>query len=171
MMMPHNERTTVAGRYDCSFNLFQNRLIMDYAQLYDDLQALLGDEPDLIARAANFSAFVFQKLPNLNWAGFYFLQDDTLVVGPFQGKTACFRIPITKGVCGESVRKRETIIVPDVHKFLGHIACDSCSNSEIVVPLFRPDKYVFGVLDLDSFLFDRFDETDKIGLENLVKLL
>ena len=143
---------------------------MNYTELYDELQVLLGDEPDFIARAANFSAFVFQKLPNLNWAGFYFLQDETLVVGPFQGKPACFRIPITKGVCGEAVRQRETIIVPDVHKFPGHIACDACSNSEIVVPLFRPDGTVYGVLDLDSFLFNRFDETDKAGLETFVKL-
>ncbi|MGL6195862.1 MAG: GAF domain-containing protein [Thermoguttaceae bacterium] len=140
-------------------------------ELYTQMKNLLGDEPDKIARYANFSALVFKKLSNLNWAGFYFLQDRTLVVGPFQGQPACFRIPAGKGVCGTAVEKRETIIVPNVHEFPGHIACDSDSNSEIVLPLFNTDGMVSGVLDIDSFEFNQFDEDDAIGLRRLTELL
>ena len=144
---------------------------MNYPELYEEMQSLLGDEPDFIARAVNFAALLYLRIPDLNWCGFYFLRDDTLVVGPFQGKPACFRIPIAKGVCGTAVARRETIIVPNVHEFPGHIACDGCSNSEIVVPLYHNDGAIYGVLDLDSFRFNRFNENDKAGLEKLVKLL
>jgi L-methionine (R)-S-oxide reductase len=144
------------------------------AELYDQLAAqlssLLAGERDLIANAANFSSLVFQTLPDLNWAGFYFAKDGELVLGPFQGKPACVRIKLGQGVCGAGAAKCETIIVPNVHEFPGHIACDSASNSEIVVPLMK-DSRLIGVLDLDSPLIGRFDSADRDGLEKLSKIL
>jgi L-methionine (R)-S-oxide reductase len=124
----------------------------------------------LTANAANFSALIFQSLPNLNWAGFYFQKDGELVLGPFQGKPACVRIRIGQGVCGAGAAKCETVIVPNVQEFPGHIACDSASNSEIVVPLMK-DSHMLGVLDLDSPLPSRFDQDDAAGLEALVRIL
>ncbi|HWP52633.1 MAG TPA: GAF domain-containing protein [Pyrinomonadaceae bacterium] len=141
-----------------------------YRELAGQLSSLLAGERDLIANVANFSSLVFQTLPDLNWAGFYFAKDGELVLGPFQGKPACVRIKLGQGVCGAGAAKCETVIVPNVHEFPGHIACDSASNSEIVVPLLK-DSRLIGVLDLDSPSFERFDDQDAEGLENLVRIL
>jgi len=141
-----------------------------YDQLASQLSSLLAGERDLIANAANFSSLIFQTLPDLNWAGFYFAKDGDLVLGPFQGKPACVRIRVGQGVCGAGAAKCETVIVPNVHEFPGHIACDSASNSEIVVPLIK-DSRLLGVLDLDSPLPSRFDQEDAAGLENLIRIL
>ena len=141
-----------------------------YEQLASQLSSLLAGERDLIANAANFAALIFQSLPGLNWAGFYFIKDDELVLGPFQGKPACVRIKIGQGVCGAGAAKCETVIVPNVHEFPGHITCDSASNSEIVIPLMK-DSRLIGVLDLDSPLGARFDQEDAAGLETLVRIL
>ena len=141
-----------------------------YANLVVQLLSLLKGEHDLIANAANFSALLFNSLPNVNWAGFYFLQDDELVLGPFQGNPACVRIPMGKGVCGVAAQQCETIIVPNVHEFPGHIACDSASNSEIVIPLFDGER-VLGVFDVDSPTLKRFDDQDAEGLNELVTVL
>src|SRR5215204_6102604 len=138
-----------------------------YANLVVQLLSLLKGEYDLVANAANFSALLFNSLPNINWAGFYFLQGDELVLGPFQGNPACVRIPMGKGVCGVAAKQCETIIVPNVHEFPGHIACDVASNSEIVVPLFDGER-LLGVLDLDSPTIGRFDDQDAEGLNELV---
>jgi GAF domain-containing protein len=138
-----------------------------YASLVVQLLSLLKDEHDLIANAANFSALLFNSLPNVNWVGFYFLRDDELVLGPFQGNPACVRIPMGTGVCGVAAQQCETIIVPNVHEFPGHIACDVASNSEIVVPLFDGER-LLGVLDLDSPTIGRFDDQDAEGLNELV---
>ena len=141
-----------------------------YEQLASQLASLLAGERDLTANAANFSALLFHSLPDLNWAGFYFVKDGELVLGPFQGKPACVRIRVGQGVCGAGASKCETVIVPNVHEFPGHIACDSASNSEIVVPLMKRERLI-GVLDLDSPLFGRFDEEDAIGLKRLASVL
>src|SRR2546425_260327 len=141
-----------------------------YAALASQIASLLAGERDLIANAANFSSLIFHSLPDLNWAGFYFAKDRELVLGPFQGQPACVRIKIGQGVCGASAAKCETVIVPNVHEFPGHIACDSASNSEIVIPLMK-GEWLIGVLDLDSPLLARFDEEDAAGLENLVRIL
>ena len=144
------------------------------AELYDRLAAqvssLLAGERDLIANAANFSALIYHSLPDLNWAGFYFEKDGELVLGPFQGQPACVRIKVGQGVCGAGAAKCETIIVANVHEFPGHIACDSASNSEIVVPLMKGSRLI-GVLDLDSPVRSRFDHEDARGLESLVRIL
>jgi L-methionine (R)-S-oxide reductase len=137
-----------------------------YEQLAAQLSSLLAGERDLIANAANFAALIFHSLPDLNWAGFYFLKNDELVLGPFQGKPACVRIAVGQGVCGAAARSRVATIVPNVHEFPGHIACDSASNSEIVIPLMQGER-LLGVLDLDSPLFGRFDDEDAIGLSRL----
>ena len=141
-----------------------------YDQLASQLSSLLGGERDLIANAANFSALIFHSLPDLNWAGFYFLQNNELLLGPFQGRPACVRIAMGQGVCGTAAARRATTIVADVHEFPGHIACDSASNSEIVVPLIRGERLI-GLLDLDSPLVGRFDDQDAAGLETLVRIL
>jgi len=150
------------------------QLAKSKAELYDQLAAqltsLLAGEHDLIANAANFSSLIFHSLPDLNWAGFYFAQDGELVLGPFQGKPACVRIRVGQGVCGTAAAKCATTIVPNVHEFPGHIACDSASNSEIVVPLIKNDEFI-GVLDLDSPSPARFDQEDAAGLEELVRIL
>jgi GAF domain-containing protein len=140
-----------------------------YAQLASQLSSLLDGERDLIANAANFASLIYHTLPDLNWAGFYLAKDSDLVLGPFQGKPACVRIRIGQGVCGAGAAQRETVIVPNVHEFAGHIACDSASNSEIVVPLIK-DSRLIGVLDLDSPSIERFDEHDAHGLESLVQI-
>ncbi len=143
----------------------------DFYRLLDkQLQSLLGDERNYIANSANFAALVYLMLPNLNWAGFYFLQSNDLVLGPFQGKPACIRIPVyptPRGVCGYSAFQRKALIVPNVHEFPDHIACDSASNSEVVIPLIDAER-VIGVLDLDSPLLARFDHDDLAGLSILV---
>jgi GAF domain-containing protein len=140
-----------------------------YEHLLLQVRGLLAGERDLIANAANFSSLLYHTLPDLNWAGFYVLKNEELVLGPFQGKPACIRIAIGKGVCGVAAAQRETIIVANVHDFPGHIACDSASNSEIVVPLVKKGRLV-GVLDLDSPSFARFAEEDAQGLNDLVAI-
>jgi len=144
----------------------------DKATLYDDLlsaaDALTAGEPDAVANMANVAALIWQFLPDLNWAGFYRMAEDELVLGPFQGKTACIRIPLGKGVCGAAAASGETQLVEDVHAFPGHIACDAASASEVVVPVII-EGGVVAVLDLDSPLPARFDRTDQEGLETLVE--
>ena len=142
----------------------------DYALLNAQLRSLIHGVPHFIANLSNASALLYEVLPDLNWAGFYLLEGDTLVLGPFQGKTACIEIPVGKGVCGTAVAEDRTQLVKDVHLFPGHIACDSASNSEIVVPI-RPNGKVVGVLDIDSPLLARFDEADRDGLEEFVRIL
>jgi L-methionine (R)-S-oxide reductase len=150
----------------------------DYARLAEELSGLLADEPDLIANAANTCALLFDALPDINWAGFYILRrpkdraaaaDGELVVGPFQGKPACVRIPLGKGVCGTAAATRKTLVVKDVHEFPGHIACDAASQSEIVIPLIKGEQ-LLGVLDIDSPSLARFDEADRRGLERLAAI-
>lgn len=143
--------------------------------MFDDLRSqltgLVHGETDLIANSANFSSLVFNAMPDLNWAGFYFLQGDELVLGPFQGKPACIRIKKGRGVCGTTVVEGKTIVVPDVHAFPGHIACDVNSRSELVAPVRRPNGDILGVFDLDSPLPNRFDQADADGIESLVRIL
>jgi GAF domain-containing protein len=148
------------ARYD-----FQNKAA-DYAALTRELQSLLAGEHDLIANAANATALIYGALPDINWCGIYLLKGGELVVGPFQGKPACVRIALGKGVCGTAAAKRETLVVPDVQAFPGHIACDVASRSEIVIPLIAGSE-LLGVLDLDSPRLARFDEADRRGLEQL----
>ena len=138
-----------------------------YATLADQARGLLDGERDRIANAANFAALVYHGLPDLNWAGFYFHDGQELVVGPFQGLPACVRIPMGKGVCGTAAITRATQVVPDVHEFPGHIACDAASRSEIVVPLIDANGTLIGVFDVDSPLPGRFDEDDRAGIEQL----
>jgi L-methionine (R)-S-oxide reductase len=140
-----------------------------YANLLLQLRSLVAGERDLIANAANFSSLLYHALPDLNWAGFYFYKDGELVLGPFQGQPACVRIAIGKGVCGTAAEQRQTILVDNVHDFPGHIACDSASNSEIVVPLIKNER-LLGVLDIDSPALARFDDQDAEGLNELVKV-
>ncbi|ATS22518.1 diguanylate cyclase [Xanthomonas phaseoli pv. phaseoli] len=140
-----------------------------YAQLTAQAQALVHGEPDRIANAANLAALIFHSLPSLNWAGFYFYDGRELVVGPFQGLPACVRIPLDKGVCGAAASTRQSQRIADVDAFPGHIACDSASRSELVIPLVKDDALV-GVLDLDSPELDRFDADDQRGLEAIAQL-
>ncbi len=139
-----------------------------YAQLVEQARGLLAGESDRIANAANLSALVFDALPDLNWVGFYFFDGTELVVGPFQGKPACVRIALGRGVCGTAAASRETQLVRDVHEFPGHIACDAASNSEIVVPIVAADGSLVGVWDVDSPKLARFDDDDRAGMEALV---
>jgi L-methionine (R)-S-oxide reductase len=140
-----------------------------YAELARDLTALLTGERDLVANAANTAALLYDALPGLNWAGFYLYKSGELVLGPFQGKPACVRIAMGKGVCGAAAQRRETVLVEDVHAFPGHIACDSASNSEVVIPLLRGTE-LLGVLDLDSPKHARFNAADARGLEKLAQI-
>ena len=140
-----------------------------YKELAQQLEGLLAGERDVIANAANMAALIFTSLPDLNWAGFYFLRGDTLVLGPFQGKPACVRIAMGKGVCGGAAQTRRSLRVEDVDAFPGHIACDSASRSELVVPLIQGDT-VIGVLDIDSPIPSRFDAIDQAGLERLAAI-
>ena len=140
-----------------------------HASLLDQARALLAGERDATANAANLAALIFHTLPDLNWAGFYWMKGAELVLGPFQGKPACVRIAVGKGVCGTAARDRRTVVVRDVHEFPGHIACDSASNSELVVPVLK-NGVVVGVLDLDSPKLARFDERDGRALETLAAL-
>jgi L-methionine (R)-S-oxide reductase len=141
-----------------------------YRETARQLAALLAGETDPIANAANTAALIYHMLPDLNWAGFYFLrEDEVLVLGPFQGRPACVRIPMGRGVCGAAVARRETILVADVHAFPDHIACDSLSRSELVVPLIAEER-ILGVLDLDSPLPSRFDAQDRQGVEALAQI-
>ncbi|MCC4633041.1 GAF domain-containing protein [Xanthomonas dyei] len=140
-----------------------------YAQLTAQAQALVHGEPDRIANAANLAALIFNSLPSLNWAGFYFYDGRELVVGPFQGLPACVRIPLDKGVCGAAASTRQSQRIADVDAFPGHIACDSASRSELVIPLVKGETLI-GVLDLDSPELDRFDADDQQGLEAIAQI-
>ena len=142
----------------------------DYTEINAMLASIIEGIPYTMTNLANASALLNEKLENINWVGFYTVKDGKLVLGPFQGKVACTIIPIGKGVCGTAAATDSTQLVPDVHKFAGHIACDSASNSEIVIPLHRNGS-VFGVLDIDSPLFDRFSQKDKEGLEQFARIL
>lgn len=142
----------------------------DYEALIAQTEALVSGIPHRIANLANVSALIFDTLEDLNWAGFYLLEDETLVLGPFQGKPACIEIPVSRGVCGAAVREDRSQLVPDVHAFAGHIACDSASRSELVVPLHQ-NGAVIGVLDLDSPSPARFTEADRDGMERLARVL
>ncbi len=141
-----------------------------YRELKAQLAALFAGERNGLANAANMTALLYQALPDLNWAGFYFLEGGDLVLGPFQGRVACVRIAVGRGVCGTAAERKDTVIVPDVHAFAGHIACDDASRSEIVVPLLE-DGRLLGVLDLDSPRLARFDQEDAGGLNEAVGLL
>src|SRR5919108_6086036 len=143
--------------------------VQAWSDLGRDLSALLSGERDLVANAANTAALIWNALPGLNWAGFYLYKSGELVLGPFQGKPACVRIALGRGVCGTAAARRETVLVEDVHQFPGHIACDSASNSEIVVPLVRGSE-LLGVLDIDSPRFRRFGAADQRGLERLAQI-
>ena len=142
----------------------------DYAALCAQLEALVKDVPYGTANLANASALLWQHLPQINWAGFYMLEGEQLILGPFQGKPACIVIPVGRGVCGTAAERNETVLVPDVHQFPGHIACDGASNSEIVIPLRKAGK-VIGVLDIDSPVFDRFSQADQAGLEAAAEIV
>ena len=143
----------------------------DYSKLCTELSALTDGVPHKISNLANASALLWSSLENINWAGFYLIENNKLILGPFQGKPACIEIPLGKGVCGTAAAESRTVLVPNVHEFPGHIACDSASNSEIVIPLYDKNKSLFGVLDIDSPLFDRFTEEDKTGLEKFARIL
>lgn len=142
----------------------------DYRLLLAQLEALTKGVPHKMANLANASALLWEALSDINWAGFYMLEGEILVLGPFQGKHACIEIPVGRGVCGTAVAENATQLVDDVHKFPGHIACDCASNSEIVIPLRKEDR-VIGVLDIDSPLYARFTEVDRAGLEKFAELL
>jgi L-methionine (R)-S-oxide reductase len=141
-----------------------------YDELAAQARALFAGETNLVANAANLSALLYHTMPDLNWAGFYFLVDGELVVGPFQGKPACVRIAMGRGVCGLAAQTRRSQLVPDVHAFADHIACDAASRSELVVPLLMPDGTLLGVLDLDSPLPARFTEEDRDGIEAIASV-
>ena len=143
---------------------------MNYGSLVSEVRSLTVDIPHGVANLANASALLWQHLDRLNWAGFYYVRDNRLILGPFQGKPACIEIPVARGVCSTAVLEDRTVVVPDVHQFPGHIACDSASNSEIVIPL-RQDGKIIAVLDMDSPEFNRFSEEDRIGLEAFAETL
>ncbi|MBA6390777.1 GAF domain-containing protein [Colwellia sp. BRX10-3] len=140
-----------------------------YQDLYTQIEALISDEADVIANMANVSALLFEQLAEVNWVGFYRMVNDELVLGPFQGKVACIRIPLGRGVCGTAAADNTVQRVADVHEFDGHIACDASTNSEIVLPLTLNDK-VIAVLDIDSMAYNRFDSDDQAGLEKIISL-
>lgn len=149
---------------------YEGPIAEQYTTLAKQLDALLTGESDRIANLSNASALLNQFLPNINWVGFYVLQGEQLILGPFQGLPACVRIPIGRGVCGTAVSKEETMVVKDVHDFPGHIACDAASQSEIVIPL-KKEGEIIGVLDIDSPIVNRFSKEDQEGLELFVETL
>ena len=153
-----------------SKTMYKGTLNEQYETLSKQLDTLLHGETDVIANLSNASALLNQFLTDVNWVGFYLMKDGQLVLGPFQGLPACFRIPVGRGVCGTAVEKKETILVEDVHAFPGHIACDAATNSEIVIPLLKGDEVV-GVLDIDSPLKARFTQEDAKGLATFVHVL
>ena len=142
----------------------------DYQILNQALQSLIEDESDALANLANSAALLFNSMEEINWAGFYLFKENQLILGPFQGKPACIRIALGKGVCGTAAQKRESIVVEDVHQFPGHIACDGASASEIVIPIIINDNLI-GVLDIDSPVKARFNERDQLGLQGFVNIL
>ena len=143
---------------------------VNYQSLNQALQGLIQDETDALANLANSAALLFNSMEEINWAGFYLFKENQLILGPFQGKPACIRIALGKGVCGTAAQKRAPIVVEDVHQFPGHIACDGASASEIVVPIIKNDSLI-GVLDIDSPVKARFSERDQIGLQDFVSVL
>ena len=142
----------------------------DYREVNEKLTSLIGGVPHRVANLANAAALLWESLEDINWAGFYLRDGSSLILGPFQGKPACIEIPMGRGVCGAAAAHGKTLCVPNVHLFEGHIACDSASNSEIVIPLFGADGVV-GVLDIDSPSFDRFSDEDKAGLEKFAEII
>ena len=142
----------------------------DYDLLTKQLYSLADDEPLFVPVLSNASALLYENMEDINWAGFYLMDKGSLMLGPFQGKVACIRIPLGKGVCGTAALQDRTLLVEDVHKFAGHIACDAASNSEIVIPMHCNGR-VIGVLDIDSPSFDRFKFEDQVGLEKFVKAI
>ena len=153
-----------------SFDIDASSKTALYADLLSAIDAITHDEPDAIANMANVAALIWEAVPDLNWAGFYRLLGDTLILGPFQGKAACIRIPIGKGVCGAAAESKTTQLVRDVHAFPGHIACDAASQSELVVPILFQGRLI-AVLDLDSPRPARFDEEDQHGFEAICALI
>jgi len=149
---------------------FSENLEDNYKLMVQTVKAFLDGEPNIIANLSNTSAIINEYVKDINWAGFYLMEEKELVLGPFQGKPACIRIPIGRGVCGTTAERKETIIVENVHEFPGHIACDSASNSEIVIPIMK-NGAVFGVLDIDSPEFNRFGELEKKYLEEVVGII
>ncbi len=156
--------------FNDNINIKNNSEKEIYERLIKQIDSVLEQDSPLLSNLSNFIAAIKEAFPKISWIGYYFVKGDFLYLGPFQGKVACTKIKIGSGVCGTSAEKMETVIVEDVHKFPGHIACDSGSNSEIVVPIIQ-DSRLIGVLDLDSYEFSGFSEIDKIYLENLIKLL
>ena len=150
--------------------LFSDNLEDNYKLMTQTIKAYLDGESNVIANLANTSAIINEYVKDINWGGFYLMENGELVLGPFQGKPACIRIPVGRGVCGTAVQRKETIIVKDVHQFPGHIACDSASNSEIVIPIMKNGE-VFGVLDIDSPEFNRFTNLEKQYLEEVVAII
>ena len=144
--------------------------MVDAKLINKQIEVLLKEEPYEVTKLANAAALIYEDYPDLSWVGFYLLKGEFLYLGPFQGKVACTRIPVGVGVCGTCVAKKETILVNNVHEFPGHIACDSASNSEIVVPLFKEGN-IYGVLDIDSTTLNRFNETDKTNIESIAKTI
>ncbi|MBS1049979.1 GAF domain-containing protein [Gluconobacter japonicus] len=138
--------------------------------LLPTVESVVASEPDMIANMANIAALLFEALPDINWSGFYLWKEDQLVLGPFQGRLACTRIPLGKGVCGTVAAQKTTLVVPDVHAFPGHIACDAASESEIVIPVLK-DGALIGVLDIDSPIKNRFQDADRMLLEKIVSAL
>jgi GAF domain-containing protein len=153
-----------------TFQLRESADPLSYAEIAEELSGLIAGESDAVANLANVSALLFQRLPDLNWAGFYLMRGGELVLGPFQGKPACLRIKVGHGVCGTAVARKESVLVEDVHEFPGHIACDAASRSELVVPMMVGGE-VIGVLDLDSPNPGRFSKVDQDGCESLMQLL
>jgi len=149
---------------------FSDNIEDNYKFMVQAVKAFLDGEPNIVANLSNASAIINEYVQDINWAGFYLMENGELVLGPFQGKPACIRIPVGRGVCGTTAEKKETIIVEDVHQFPGHIACDTASNSEIVIPIMK-DGEVFGVLDIDSPEFNRFTELEKKYLEEVVSII
>ena len=143
----------------------------DYDLLTDTIKEFAETDRNFVPLLSNAAALLWQELKEINWAGFYLLRDDTLVLGPFQGKPACVRIPVGKGVCGTAVQENRSILVPDVRQFPGHIACDAESRSELVVPLRASADLILGVLDIDSPIPNRFDEIDRMGIEAIAEIL
>ena len=144
--------------------------MVDVKLINKQIEVLLKEEPYEVTKLANAAALIYEDYPDLSWVGFYLLKGEFLYLGPFQGKVACTRIPVGVGVCGTCVAKKETMLVNNVHEFPGHIACDSASNSEIVVPLFKEGN-IYGVLDIDSTTLNRFNETDKTNIESIAKTI
>lgn len=160
----------ISGNWNHSHFYLEEKQMTDYKLLAAQIRSLAEDEPNYIPVMSNASALLYENMEDLNWAGFYIMNKGSLMLGPFQGKVACIRIELGKGVCGTAAQSNETQLVKDVHQFPGHIACDSASNSEIVVPIHSEGKVV-AVLDIDSPSLSRFDENDKEGLEQFVKAL